>query len=239
MSAIGSNPKNSLDSNHRQTSAAVEDEETSDCEESASRLLSREVASNSVDNRLLVNSDLENSLTNDTAVTDDDFSYYMQKKVSNSSHFKLFTFVEASDSVKSPYYSCHHNNNSTLINMESLPSHEIAFSFSVEYDKTNLTKDEMIEVVENEMTSTVANYLLNCGHNSPTQNDSTVSIARLRTSDATMEINGTEIVAVFSAPKDSLSGASPIVKLQSFLEYVALFINKRVLFSVVILFFDW
>jgi hypothetical protein len=218
MSETRSNPKHSIDSNQRQTSATVEDEETLDCEKSGSGLLSREVTSNLVDNRLLVNSDIDNSYTNGTVITDDDFSYYLQKTVSNSSHFKLFTFVEANDSVKSPYYSCHNNGNNTLINMESLPSHEIAFSFSVEYDKTNLTQDEMIEVVENDMTSTVANYLLNCGHNSTNQNDTTISIARLRTSDAAIEQdhiknNGTEIVAVFSAPKDTLSGASRVVKL--------------------------
>jgi hypothetical protein len=84
--------------------------------------------------------------------------------------------------------------------------------------QTSAAVDEMIEVVENEMTSTVANYLLNCGHNSTKQNDTMVSIARLRTSDAAIEQdhiknNGTKIVAVFSAPKDTLSGASQVVKL--------------------------
>lgn len=217
MNEIHSSPTQSFDSNLRQTSAAADYGETFDSEAFTSRRISREVATNEIDDRILVDSDIKNSYDNGTTVTDDDFSYYMQKKVSNSSHFKLFTFVEVNDSIKSPYYTCHNNNNNTLHNMKSLPSHEIKFSYSVEYDKTNLTQDEMIEIVENKMTSIVANYLLSCGHNSTTQNDSSLSIARLRISDAATEnddviIDGTGIIAIFSTPKDTLLGVSRICK---------------------------
>jgi hypothetical protein len=227
MNEIHSSPTKSLDSNLRQTSAAADYGVTFASEVFASRRTSREVTTNGIDNRILVNSDIENSHDNGTTVTDDDFSYYMQKKVSNSSRVKLFTFVEVNDSIKSPYYTCHNNHNNTHHNMKSLPSHEIKFSYSVEYDKTNLTQEDMIEIVETKMTSIVANYLLSCGRNSTTLNDSTLSIARLRISDAAIEqggviIDGTGIVAIFSTPKDSLLGVSLICKSESFLEYVVI-----------------
>jgi hypothetical protein len=152
----------------------------------------------------------ENRLTSGNATADDDFSYYNLEKISNSSHIKLFTFVNLSNSTQNPFYSCHNHGNSTL-DVESLPSHEITFTYSVEYDTTHLTQDVMIAVVENRMTSTVANFLLHCGYDSSSLSDSTLSIARLRTSDAAMvqdniAINSTGIIAVFPAPNDYLSG---------------------------------
>jgi hypothetical protein len=188
---------------HRQTIISISEGVTIDAQQPRELTIKQDLRVGSAKNE-------ENRLISGNATADDDFSYYNLEKFSNSSHIKLFTFVNLRNSTKTPFYSCHNNGNTTL-DVESLPSHEITFTYSVEYDKTQLTQDVMIAVVENKMTSTVANFLLHCGYDSSSLSDSTLSIARLRTSDTAMvqdniATNNTGINVVFPSPNDYLSG---------------------------------